>query len=111
MKDNSRLVYSTETGRIRPDRQAVDSAVAANQKPSDGCIRLARESKGRGGKQVTLVHGIEPDKQMDVAKKLKAACACGGSLKGDTIEIQGDHRPKIQQQLEKMGYRVKISGG
>jgi translation initiation factor 1 len=35
----------------------------------------------------------------------------GGAVKGDTLEIQGDQRTTCQQQLEKMGYQVKLSGG
>lgn len=109
MKDSSRLVYSTETGRIKqaktPDAPPVPG--------TDTVVRLQRESKGRGGKGVTLITGL-PLNQEDLktlAKELKQLCGTGGTVKEGVIEIQGEHREKLKPVLEKRGFKVKIAGG
>jgi translation initiation factor 1 len=81
--------------------------------PSQQTVYLHRESKGHGGKAVTLVKNLilNPADTKDLAKKLKAICGSGGTVKDGVIEIQGEHREKIAGALEKLGYRVKIAGG
>lgn len=76
-------------------------------------MRLQRETKGRGGKAVTVVVGIPlaAAELKDLAKVLKQKCGVGGALKGENIEIQGDQRELIKAELEKQGYTVKIAGG
>ncbi len=81
--------------------------------PSDGVVRVARETKGRKGKGVTLVHGA-PVKRAQLAglcKDLKRRCGSGGTVKDDVIEIQGDHRDTIVSLLEAKGWTVKRAGG
>jgi translation initiation factor 1 len=109
MKDTSRLVYSTETGRIKP---AKTSAVAPPP-AKDAIVRLHRESKGRGGKGVTLITGIPlgTEALKTLAKELKQVCGTGGTVKDGVIEIQGEHREKLKPLLEQKGYQVKIAGG
>jgi len=104
---DSRLVYSTETGRIKQPREAKPAAI------TDGIIRISRETKGRKGKGVTLISGFDlaPSDLKALAKKLKKSCSTGGTIKDDIIEIQGDHRETIKGQLEKMGHTVKLAGG
>ena len=116
---NSRPVYSTESGRLCPQcHRAVSECVCGKDRPasagsSDGVVRLHRETKGRGGKAVTLVKGLPlaPAELKALAKKLKQQCGVGGALKDDIIEIQGDQREILKTSLEKMGYTVKIAGG
>ena len=89
------------------------SALAKSLPPQQQTAYLHRESKGRGGKAVTLVKNLtltEADLKA-LAKKLKAACGSGGTVKEGIIEIQGEHREKIAEALGKMGYKVKIAGG
>ena len=76
-------------------------------------VRIRRETKGRGGKAVTVIAGIpeHPDTLKTLCKQLKKRCGVGGAVKGDTIEIQGEQRAVCQVHLEKMGYQVKLSGG
>tara|TARA_R110001599_G_scaffold353231_1_gene590997 strand:+ start:75572 stop:75802 length:231 start_codon:yes stop_codon:yes gene_type:complete len=76
-------------------------------------VRLRRETKGRGGKAVTLITGLSlPERDMRaLAKALKQKCGVGGALKSDHIEIQGDQRPALKIELEKRGFTVKIAGG
>jgi translation initiation factor 1 len=108
MKDSSRLVYSTETGRIKPAKNP-----AAPPPPKDTFVRLQRESKGRGGKGVTLITGLPLDAEglKNLAKELKQICGSGGTVKDGIIEIQGEHREKLKPVLEKKGFQVKIAGG
>ena len=79
----------------------------------DGIVRVQRESKGRGGKTVTVLAGIplgdEPLKVL--AGELKRRCGTGGTIKDGIIEIQGDHRDLLVLELEKRGFRVKRAGG
>jgi translation initiation factor 1 len=79
----------------------------------DGIVRVSRETKGRGGKAVTLVKGLAMDDAAlgTLAKLLKTACGSGGTVKDGTIEIQGDHCERAQGFLQAQGYRVKRSGG
>lgn len=113
----SRPVYSTEHGRLCPQCQRpVKDCVCGKDRPpgiGDGVVRLHRETKGRGGKAVTLVKGLPLGgaELKSLARALKQKCGVGGSLKGDVIEIQGDQRSVIKGELEKRGYTVKIAGG
>ncbi len=79
----------------------------------DGIVRLHRETKGRGGKAVTLVKGLplSGDALKNLASQLKKKCGVGGALKDDVVEIQGDQRDLLKTELEKLGYTVKIAGG
>lgn len=104
---NSRLVYSTDTGRIKEEK-------ATKSIPQgDGIVRIRRETAGRNGKGVTTITGIPVDEAelKNIAKALKQTCGVGGSVKDGVIEIQGDQREKIKADLEKRGYTVKLAGG
>ncbi|WP_031524609.1 stress response translation initiation inhibitor YciH [Siccibacter colletis] len=105
--DNSRLVYSTETGRI-------DEPKAAPERPKgDGIVRIQRQTSGRKGKGVCLITGIDADDATlaAIAAELKKKCGCGGSVKEGVIEIQGDKRDLIKNLLEARGMKVKLAGG
>lgn len=115
---STRLVYSTETGRICPDcgKPLADCIckTAAKAKPAgDGNVKVSRESKGRGGKTVTLVKGMALD-AMALAllgKQLRGACGSGGTVKDGVIEIQGDHCDLVMETLKKQGHNPKRPGG
>ena len=122
-KLSSNLVYSTETGRICPDcSQPVAqcqcvankrASAAASSVAADGVLRVHRETKGRGGKSVTLVRGLALDAAAlgALGKQLKAACGSGGTAKDGVIEVQGDHVVTVMAALVKLGYAVKRAGG
>lgn len=115
---NSHLVYSTDSGDHRRDEgrgQAAGKGAAPAPKgpplPADGVVRVFREKGGRGGKIVTVVRGLPAAALAGAASDLKKHCGCGGAVKGDAVEIQGDHREKVAARLEAQGHRVKLAGG
>lgn len=105
MSQNSRLVYSTDQGRIK------NNAPQTSTPASDGIVRIQRETKGRGGKAVSVVRGVPADQLKEICKYLKSRCATGGAVKEGNIEIQGDHREKIKSLLEAKQFTVKLAGG
>lgn len=108
MSNNSRLVYSTETGRVKDEKTS-----AAKVPQGDGIVRLRRETAGRSGKGVTTISGVPlaESELKALAKQLKQVCGTGGSVKAGVIEIQGDMREKLKLELEKRGFTVKLAGG
>jgi translation initiation factor 1 len=106
---NSTLVYSSETGRIKQNASENRSTAQKN----DGFVRLRREVKGRGGGTVIVISGIPlpPAGIKDLAGALKKKCGCGGTVKEDVIEIQGDHRDTLFAELQARGFKVKLAGG
>ena len=76
-------------------------------------VRVGREAKGRGGKGVTIISDLPLDENglAELATKLKTRLGTGGTVKDGRIEIQGDQRDRIIEELERMGYRVKRAGG
>lgn len=110
------LVYSTESGRMCPGcRQPVGQCTCrqAAAPVGDGTVRVSRETKGRGGKAVTLVKGVLLDTVALTAlgKQLKAACGTGGTVKDGVIEIQGEHIERVMALLKAQGFVVKRAGG
>lgn len=111
------LVYSTDAGRMCPQcRQAIAACVCKPAKPAatgDGIARVSRETKGRGGKSVTLVKGLALDEAAlaSLGKRLRTACGSGGTVKAGVIEVQGDHAERVAEALKSEGFQVKRSGG
>ncbi len=110
------LVYSTELGRTCPDcRRSLTECRCREQATrivGNGNVRVGRESKGRGGKVVTLVIGL-PLTSADLAAlatTLKKRCGTGGTIKDGVIEIQGEHRDAIVAELQALGYKAKRAG-
>jgi len=122
-RSNSRTVYSSEQGRVCPHcglpskrcqcRANPRASASITNADGDGIVRVGRSSKGRGGKTVTLVTGVQlpSDELRDLAKDLKRHCGTGGAVKDDVIEIQGDQRDSLVPLLEGRGFKVKRSGG
>ncbi len=123
--ENSRLIYSTDTGRICPkcgnptDKCICKKGKASKTKqqpsgyPDDGIVRIRRETKGRKGKTATVIFGLrlDGDDLKQFAQTLKRHCGTGGSVKDGIIVIQGDHRKTLLKEIAKKGYAVKIAGG
>ena len=106
MSKNSRLVYSTDTGRIKSERNDAEFSDTGNE-----LVRIQRETKGRGGKAVCVISGLPNAELKRLNKLLKSKCATGGAIKSNNIEIQGDHRERLKTLLENEGFQVKFSGG
>lgn len=81
--------------------------------PRDGVVRVGRQTKGRRGKGVTVITGLplRGEALAQLAKQLKQRCGAGGTVKDGVIEIQGEHRDLLVQELSGQGYTVKRSGG
>lgn len=120
--DETRRVYSTDGEHVEANRPAPvrrrtqrpsPGSSAPSAFPDDGFVRIRREKSGRGGKTVTAVHGLPgADTALDeVLKTLKRGCAAGGARNGRVLEIQGDHRDRVEAELTARGYRVKQAGG
>ncbi|MEO8247763.1 MAG: translation initiation factor Sui1 [Burkholderiales bacterium] len=114
---NTRLVYSTDHGRICPTCGQPASACTCRQSAArtsgDGILRVSREKAGRGGKTVTVVRGalLEAEALQALAKRLKTACGSGGTLKDGVVEIQGDHAERLGALLTQEGFVAKRAGG
>jgi len=116
---NSRLVYSTESGRICPACGKQSAKCICKEKKThtgpkgDGKIRVERSTKGRKGKGVTLITGLplEGSSLKELAKKLKQKCGTGGTVKNGVVEIQGDHRDFLTEHLKSLGYAAIKAGG
>jgi translation initiation factor 1 len=116
-REETGIVYSTAHGRMCPACSKPIAACVCRQKKavskSDGIVRVARETKGRKGKGVTVISGVPLDATQlkEFARQLKAMCGAGGTVHDGVIEIQGDHRDVLLQELKKRGWTVKLAGG
>lgn len=116
---DSRLVYSTAHNNTCPGcgksyKHCRCQAAKKPTVPEDGIVRIARETKGRKGKGVTLIRGVnmaEPELRQ-LAKQLKTLCGAGGAIKDGVIELQGDHREQVHLFLEQhIQQKIKLAGG
>jgi len=127
MADDNRLVYSTEHGQIdkfaqksevqhgkRNKKRKPPASAAPNIKnPAKQGVRIRREAKGRGGKTVCVIDGLNiPQIELKTLLKcLKIKLGTGGAIKNGSIEIQGDHRKKLLLLLADEGHKAKLAGG
>ncbi len=114
------FVYSTEEGDLRKKnkgRKKKSSKSDRSKTPpgikADGTVRVQRESKGRGGKTVSVVYGLPAsgDEMKEWAARLKQQCGCGGSVKDGAVVIQGNKVDQIIHILQDAGFTVKRAGG
>ena len=105
----NRLVYQ-EFGTDNPP--ALERGIP-DLPPQQQNLRVQATRAGRKGKTVTVITGFQhkPETLTKLLKQLKAQCGSGGTVKNDTLEIQGEHKEKLVTLLSKLGYKVKISGG
>jgi len=125
MGRDDRMVYSTEHGQLgktmekpsKRNKKRNNSKIGASTptitNPAKQGVRIRRESKGRGGKNVCVIDGLPLDEKglKALMKTLKAQLGTGGAIKGASLEIQGDHRDKLLLLLQKEGFKAKLSGG
>jgi translation initiation factor 1 len=115
-RDNSRTVYSTGTGSVCsgcgwPERDCKCSRRSGADEPVPARVvaKLRLEKKGRGGKSVTVVHGLPRNTAFlqQLTQDLKRTCGTGGTTIEDGVELQGDLRDRVREVLQKRGYSVK----
>jgi len=105
---DSKLVYSTDGGRIQESKPQMTRSSS-----KDGVVRIHRETKGRKGKGVSVIHGLDLDAKAlkALCTELKKKCGCGGAVKEGLIEVQTDDREKLRTLLQDKQYTVKLAGG
>jgi translation initiation factor 1 len=114
-RENSRLVYSTDAGRVcpacgRPARECRCSVRVSDEPvPVRVIAKLRTEKAGRGGKTVTVVYDLPRNAAFlkDLCQELKRACGVGGAVRDDAIELQGELRGRLRELLVKKGFGVK----
>ena len=117
MSNTNRTVWSSEEGDLRKRKNLTPipspARIGESLPPQQQTAYLHRESGGRGGKIVSVVRNLVLSEEdlKSLAKKLKQECGSGGTIKDGTIEIQGEHRQRMAEVLQKLGYKVKIAGG
>lgn len=122
-RDSSRLVYSTDGGKVRDLRPAAgpgrpggagrSPATSMPSVPNDGVVRIQRDKKGRGGKTATTITGLPgTESELDaLLKTLKQHCGTGGSREGRTLVLQGDMRDRLLERMLALGHKAKLAGG
>jgi len=121
MPSDSELVWSSDGGDFRPEQKREKkkrggkpaAAPVPGPAPAGSTIKVKRETSGRKGKTGTTVSEIPlgEAETKALAKRLKQHCGVGGTARGSTIELQGDHRDKVIAYLEKEGHRAVRAGG
>ena len=114
--NNVGSVYSTATGKTCPTcGSAATECTCKNDEAiiGDGKVRISLDKKGRKGKGMTLIVGLPlPASELKkLAKELKQKSGVGGAVKDGIIEIQGDQRQLMLEEMNKRGYQAKLSGG
>lgn len=113
-----RLVYSTDRGSVCPTCGWPKADCRCSSRldepvPPKVTAKLRLETKGRKGKEVTIVDGLPRNTAFleELAKALKTSLGTGGSVSDGAVEIQGDHRERIAARLRGLGYTVNLAGG
>ncbi|GAC1454091.1 MAG: hypothetical protein PVS2B3_02090 [Steroidobacteraceae bacterium] len=76
-------------------------------------VRVGREVAGRGGKAVSVIRGLPlaGEELVQLGARLKKLCGAGGAVKNGRIEIQGDHRDRLVNELCRLGFEARRAGG
>ena len=108
-KNRVGVVYSTDDSFQYDDNIEEEEETLANNQQQ---LRVMLDKKNRGGKKVTLVSGFVGLTRdiNELGKMLKNKCGVGGNVKDREILIQGDHRQKVADLLQKEGYQIKMIG-
>ena len=108
------LVYSTECGRVsnKTSSSSADNNKATKLAPGQS-VEVQRQTKGRKGSGVIVIRNLPLGKAdlSSFAKHLKQKSGTGGTVKGNTIEIQGENCDLIMDEIQKQGWKVKKTGG
>ena len=99
-----------DLGRAVPPAPTSGPVEAKNR----GRVDILRETQGRGGKTVTVAAnfvGIGQPEKEKLAREIRTACGCGGTVKEGRIVIQGDQREAVARVLAAAGFRPVFAGG
>lgn len=115
LKNNARLVYSSDKGATCPgcgwpQRDCrCSEKLATDPVPARIVAKLRMEKKGRGGKTVTVVDGLPRNSEFleELSRELKRACGTGGTVIEGGVELQGELRDRLRDVLRKRGFVVK----
>jgi translation initiation factor 1 len=109
MAKGSKLVYTTDPAEAKKLREEGAMPEVRDLPAPEQKIRVALDRRPGKDKTVTIASGfrLTPDSLEKVARQLKARCAAGGTTKGDTIEVQGDHVGVVANLLAGLGYHVR----
>jgi len=107
-EDKSKLVYSTDKLISRKEGPVVNN-INPTLNPAHERITVRLDRKGRSGKSVTVVEGLQISKRNreELLRELKAGLGAGGTVKDMSLEVQGDHRDALIAALTKLGYRAR----
>jgi translation initiation factor 1 len=112
--EDAELVWSSTGGDHRRANRARATQPAPAVVPGPGGrVKVRREVAGRRGKAVTTISGVPLDDAglRALAGRLKRRCGVGGSVRDGVIELQGDHRPVVMEELRAAGYDAVLAGG
>jgi translation initiation factor 1 len=108
------LLRPSASGVKRAQQDCAPTGLSRPAAKNRGRVDIVRETGGRGGKTVTVAKnfvGIGLPEKEALAKKMRAACGCGGTVKDGAIEIQGDQRETVARILTEAGFRPVFAGG
>lgn len=111
-----RIVYSTDPEPVTVCPRCGRAPCICHKidlPPHQQTAYIKRDRKGRAGKTVTVIYGLQhtPATFKALLAALKESCGAGGTLKENELEIQGDQREKVAEKLKALGYKVKFVGG
>jgi translation initiation factor 1 len=116
-RDDRPIVYSSAYEDLVPCPKCKKIPCVCKEQvslpPYEQIAHIRRETKGRGGRTVITISNLKlTDEDLKkLSRDLKKGCNTGGTIKDGILEIQGDHRQKINQILRKLGYQTKFTGG
>ncbi|SRR6056297_1837846 len=109
-----KVVFTTHPETMEDLFKGIQTDKSQRTPPNQQSIRVGIEKKGRAGKTVTLIDGLDlsEDEAEDLMKDLKKKCGVGGTRDGMEILLQGDVRNAVVKALKKRGFSdTKKSGG
>lgn len=113
MPDN--IVYSTDPKWQRPCPACGKSPCTCNSpagKPRQAEPVRVSFRRGHKGSGMTRIEKLQmhPAGKEELLKKFKKSLGVGGTIKLGAVELQGDHRDAVENELKSLGYKVKILG-
>ncbi len=102
--------FSEPSGNVEASDPSVDDSPSTVPGKSKGRVVLSRLKAHRAGKVVIAIEGFDARHSVsdieDLAKRLRAACGCGGTVVGRVVEVQGDQASRVRGFLEAQGFQV-----